>query len=585
MIRVGAYCRVSSDKDDQVNSFESQQRFFREYVDRNPEWELVEIFADEGISGTSTKKRTKFNKMISLALAGKIDLIVTKEVSRFARNTVDTLQYTRQLREKGVYVFFLNDNINTKDPDAELRLTIMASIAQEESRKTSERVKWGQKRRMEQGVVFGRDMLGYDVRGGKLYINKEGAKTVRLIYHKFLDEGKGTFTIARELREAGIETSRHMKEWTNTVILKVLRNEKYCGDLVQKKTFTPNFLTHEKKRNQGEEELVILRDHHEAIISRETFERAQAELKRRGPTEEQRSRHSNRYCFSGKIQCGHCGSRFISKVRKRKSGTYYRAWRCYEAALHGTPKIDAAGNHIGCSVGCQIRDEDFMDMVQAVVAHLDCEKGRLVTELTGIVQSVLAADEERDITKDDLDHKVAEIEAKKDRLIDLYTGGDITKAEYRSMAEKYTDDVKKLRAKQEEVLRKQEARKNQKDLMGDIKKKIHGLAFGVRQDETFYRNIIDRIVVNSREHIEIYLNLLPSKWLLAISSTSPTPGENGLNPGFSVGSAFSEPMYEQNPLPKNGLNPGLFEGGAFSEPMEAPRSWPIWRSSGPSSIS
>ena len=159
MLRVAAYCRVSTDKDDQANSFESQQRYFREYIERNPEWELVQIFADEGISGTNTKKRKEFNRMIRFAKAGEVDLIITKEVSRFARNTVDTLQYTRDLKKIGVYVLFMNDNINTKDPDAELRLTIMASIAQEESRKTSERVKWGQKRRMEQGVVFGRDML------------------------------------------------------------------------------------------------------------------------------------------------------------------------------------------------------------------------------------------------------------------------------------------------------------------------------------------------------------------------------------------------------------------------------------------
>ncbi len=164
MLKVGAYCRVSTDKDDQANSFESQQTYFREYINRNPEWELVQIFADEGISGTDTKRRNEFNRMIRLAKAGEVDLIITKEVSRFARNTVDTLQYTRDLKKIGVYVLFMNDNINTKDPDAELRLTIMASIAQEESRKTSERVKWGQKRRMEQGVVFGRDMLGYDVR-------------------------------------------------------------------------------------------------------------------------------------------------------------------------------------------------------------------------------------------------------------------------------------------------------------------------------------------------------------------------------------------------------------------------------------
>ena len=167
----------------------------------------------------------------------------------------------------------MNDNINTLDGDAELRLAIMSSIAQEESRKTSERVKWGQKRQMEQGVVFGRSMLGYDVEGGKMTINRDGAKVVRLIFHKFVNEGKGTHVIARELREEGINPMR-VKEWSNTVILRVIRNEKYCGDLVQKKTYTPDFLSHEKKYNRGQEEFVIIKDHHEPIISRELFDEA-----------------------------------------------------------------------------------------------------------------------------------------------------------------------------------------------------------------------------------------------------------------------------------------------------------------------
>ena len=161
--RVAAYCRVSTEKEEQAQSFESQCDFFRCYIEQKKEWEFYKVFADEGISGTSTKQR-------------KFDLLITKEISRFARNTLDSIYYTRELRKVGVGVLFLNDGINTLDGDAELRLSIMASIAQEESRKTSERVKWGQKRRMEEGVVFGRSMLGYDVRNGKMYVNEEGAE-------------------------------------------------------------------------------------------------------------------------------------------------------------------------------------------------------------------------------------------------------------------------------------------------------------------------------------------------------------------------------------------------------------------------
>ena len=272
-LRVAAYCRVSTDRDDQANSFESQQRYFREYIARQPGWELADIFADEGLSGTSTKKRLAFQRMIACARARMLDLIVTKEISRFARNTLDSIYYTRELKRLGIGVLFLSDNLYTLDGDAELRLTILASIAQEESRRTSERVKWGQKRRMEQGVVFGRDLLGYDVRGGVLIVNEPGAQIVRDIFRKFVNDGKGAHTIARELNEAGVPAARG-GPWRSSVILRILRNEKYCGDLVQKKTYTPDYLTHEKKYNRGQEAYVVLRDHHAPIIPRATFEAA-----------------------------------------------------------------------------------------------------------------------------------------------------------------------------------------------------------------------------------------------------------------------------------------------------------------------
>ena len=278
MLQVAAYCRVSTDKEDQANSFEAQQRYFREYIQRQPDWELQGIYADEGFSGTSTNKRVEFNKMLHAAELGQIDLIVTKEVSRFTRNTVDALQITRELRRRGVGVLFLNDSLDTRTNDGELRLTIMSSFAQDESRRTSERSKWGQMRSMEKGVVFGGSLLGYDVIGGKMTVNPEGAEVVRLIFHKYLQERKGCSTIARELREAGILSSKGNCLWSSATVTKILKNEKYCGDLIQKKTYTPDYLTHEKKYNHGKEPLVELKDHHESIIDRETWQAVQREL-------------------------------------------------------------------------------------------------------------------------------------------------------------------------------------------------------------------------------------------------------------------------------------------------------------------
>ena len=277
-MRVAVYCRVSTDKEDQINSFESQKRYFAEIIGRRTEWELCGIYADEGVSGTSTAKRREFNRMMEDARAGRFDRIITKEVSRFARNTVDALTFTRELRGRGIGVEFVNDGINTLEPDAELRLAIMGSIAQEESRKTSSRVKWGQTRRMEQGVVFGRSLLGYDVKDGQLIINHEGARIVRKIYQWYVFGGMSSAGIAKRLTEEGIRTARGNREWNSGVVIKILKNEKYCGDLLQKKTVTPDYLTHQKRINRGQEAMVYLRDHHEPVIDRELWERARERM-------------------------------------------------------------------------------------------------------------------------------------------------------------------------------------------------------------------------------------------------------------------------------------------------------------------
>ncbi len=277
-IIVCAYCRVSTDKSDQANSLENQKKYFTQYIKNKKCWVLSDIYVDEGITGTSTKKRNAFNKMISDARLKKFDLIVTKEISRFARNTLDSIYYTRLLKELGIGVLFLNDNINTLDADAELRLTIMSSIAQEESRKTAERVKWGQKRQMEKGVVFGRSLLGYNVIDGKIFIEPNGAKIVKKIFDLFVNNQLSTHQIADILNNENYKT-RDNKDWYNTAVLRILKNEKYCGDLIQKKTYTPNYLTHEKHKNNGEEELVIIKNHHEAIINKKVFNAAQKKLK------------------------------------------------------------------------------------------------------------------------------------------------------------------------------------------------------------------------------------------------------------------------------------------------------------------
>lgn len=510
--RVAAYCRVSTDSDDQANSFESQQRYFKQYIEHHPDWELYEIFADEGISGTNTKKRKQFNRMITCAKNGDFDLIITKEISRFARNTLDSIYYTRDLKKNGVAVIFMNDGINTMDGDAELRLAIMSSIAQEESRKTSERVKWGQKRQMEQGVVFGRSMLGYDVKDGKMTINEEGAKVVRLIFHKFVYERKGTHVIARELREEGINPMR-VKEWQNTVILRIIRNEKYCGDLVQKKTYTPDFLSHEKKYNRGQEEFVIIKDHHEPIISRELFEKANRILEVKSLSQEGKAKHSNRYPFSGKIKCGRCQASYVARYRTRKDGSQYKAWRCLEGARHGRPHMDKAGNQIGC-FGESIRNEDAIYLMYLVCKELKRGSQKIISNLTKTIKAVLSMD----IAGTNTDALIAQIEEagkKRTGLIELYTSGDIDKDEFTALRAKYDEEIERLRAMTDGIEKQQEMIAKRQELMDDIKKVIGELIGGIQYEDEYYTQLLDKMVVNDKNHIDVYLNMLPHKWQFA----------------------------------------------------------------------
>lgn len=515
--RVAAYCRVSTDNEDQANSFESQQRYFKQYIERNPDWELYEIFADEGISGTNTKKRKEFNRMIACAKNGDFDLIITKEISRFARNTLDSIYYTRDLKKHGVGVIFMNDNINTLDGDAELRLAIMSSIAQEESRKTSERVKWGQKRQMEQGVVFGRSMLGYDVENGKMTINEEGAKIVRLIFHKFVNEGKGTHVIARELREEGIRPMR-VKEWQNTVILRIIRNEKYCGDLVQKKTYTPDFLSHEKKYNRGQEEFVIIKDHHEPIISRELFEEANRILDERSLSQEGKAKHSNRYPFSGKIKCGCCGSSYVARYKTRKDGSRYKAWRCNEAAKHGSPHVDKAGNQVGCT-GASIRNEDATHIMFLVTKELKLKQTKIIKNLISIIQSIISMDTTgTDVEK--LKAQIQTIEDKRSKLIDIYMSGDITKEEFTSARSKCDNEIKELQSVIDSFDKQQSMIRQQQELVQEISDAINEIVGGVEYDDEFYKHILDKMVVNDKDNIDVYLNLLPIKWSYTVAKAS-----------------------------------------------------------------
>ena len=330
--RVAGYARVSTDKDEQFTSYEAQVEYYTQFIQRNPDWQYVDVYTDEGLSGLNTKKRKGFNDMISDALAGKIDLIITKSVSRFARNTVDSLSTIRELKAHNVEVYFEKENIYTFDGKGELLLTIMSSLAQEESRSISENVTWGQRRRFEEGrVSFAySNFLGYDKNPGKgkclpPVINPEQAETVKLIYNLFM-QGKTTWTIAKMLTEAGLKTPRGKDKWSVSTVESILTNEKYKGAAILQKKFTSDYLTKTMKVNEGEYPQYYVENNHEAIIQPDEWDMVQKEFARRKAMGRSYSGNS---IFSAKIICGDCGSFFGAKVWNSTSDKYRRTvWQC-----------------------------------------------------------------------------------------------------------------------------------------------------------------------------------------------------------------------------------------------------------------
>lgn len=312
--RVAGYARVSTDHEEQATSYEAQVEYYTNYINSRSDWEFVGIYTDEGISATNTKKREGFKSMVADALAGKIDLIVTKSVSRFARNTVDSLTTVRQLKAAGIEIYFEKENIWTMDSKGELLITIMSSLAQEESRSISENVTWGYRKRFADGKVsFVYDHflgLDKDKETGKLVVNPKQAETVRLIFRLFL-QGFSQNKIATELTRRGIKTPMGKDVWSSVTVRAILMNEKYKGDALLQKYYTVDFLQKKKKRNNGEIPQYYVEGNHEAIINPAAFDLVQAELEKR---KADGLNYSGRTIFCNKIKCGDCGGWYGSKV-------------------------------------------------------------------------------------------------------------------------------------------------------------------------------------------------------------------------------------------------------------------------------
>ena len=324
--RVAAYARVSTELDSQQNSYEAQIDYYTTHIQSRPDWEFVAVYSDEGITGTSYKKRDGFNRMVRDAMDGKIDLILTKSISRFARNTVDALTITRQLKSAGIEVFFEKENISSMDSQAELVFTIMSSIAQEESRSISENVRWGLKRSMEAGKVSlpWKHFLGFE-RGpdGLPKIVESEAAIVRIIYHNYLD-GATLQGIAKSLTKQGIKAPCGGQKWSPETIRNILTNEKYMGDAILQKTYTVDFLSKEIRKNNGERKQWYIHDSHDAIITPETFKLVQQELKYRGHPKGKFYDSP----FYSKVRCGLCKACYNHYTVLPEREERFNLWAC-----------------------------------------------------------------------------------------------------------------------------------------------------------------------------------------------------------------------------------------------------------------
>lgn len=484
-IRVAAYCRVSTDGDEQLGSFASQKAYYEEKILQNKDWVMAGIFADEAITGTKVDRREGFQEMIRKCQKGEIDLILTKSISRFSRNTQDTIKYVRMLRDKNIAVYFEKENINTLAMQGEMLLTILSSLAQSEVESLSENVKMGLKMKMKRGEMIGfNGCFGYDYdkESKSISVNEEEAETVRMIYDLYL-QGYGTSTIAKRLMELGIRNKRGKVEWHTHGVMGIIKNEKYKGDLLLGKTFTFDPISKRRLANMGEEDQYYIRDHHEAIVSREIWDRAdEIRLERVQPrlmeTTGNRERYTRQFAFSSLLECGYCGHKLSRRTRHQTTTTKKPVWQCMNATKNG---IDNCPH-------CKAIDE-------VIIENAFIEAFKLLADnFEDVMDSVLNTIEE--VLKDDtelkrvkqLEKDIASVESKKSRLTDLLIDGKIEQEAYE---EKNLSFQRKLHQLTEEKAYLEENIGQQKN----ISKRMKQLRQTLEQEEVL--DEFDRIVFES----------------------------------------------------------------------------------------
>lgn len=488
--RVASYSRVSTDSEEQKNSYESQLKYYSDLIASKDDWELVDNYADEAISGTQVYKRTDFQRMINDALNGKIDMIITKSISRFARNTLDTLKYVRMLKEKNVAVLFEKENINTLTMNGELLLVILSSVAQQESESIAGNVKIGLKMKMSRGELVGfNNCLGYDYdkETKTLSINEEESKVVQYIFDRYV-HGMGCYVIAKELTELGYLNSKGKNHWHENSVRGIIKNEKYKGDLLLGKTFTTDPITHRRLSNMGESEKYYVEDHHEPIVSKEVWDEAQRIMKKRNKKIDSSNENrlfSKKHAFSSVIKCGDCGATYVRRTWNASNPSKKVSWSCHSRVKSGRnvcPKSQ--------SVSEDLLKKAFLEAYSLVI-HND---KKIIDNLIDIAEIVLK--EESDISRlKNKENEKIEIKKKIEKLIDL-------KLEEGISEEIYNEKIQKLENKYnsitEEILKLgkiSDREKEVKETIRKIRNKISNLNEIKEFDREVFEYVIEKVII------------------------------------------------------------------------------------------
>ena len=502
-LRVAAYCRVSTEEEEQQSSYEAQCTYYTDKIMTNPEWTMAGIFADEGITGTSTKKREDFNRMIRKCRQKKIDLILTKSISRFARNTLDSLKYIRALKELGIGIIFEKENINTLEMDTELIITFMSAFAQSESESISANVRWGKRQAMKEGKtsVNFRKLYGYYLDSeGNPRVDSDQAEVIRGIYNRYL-QGASLRMIRQELEAEGIPNPAGREKWGIDQIRNILSNEKYCGDVLMQKTFIQDCISKKVVKNTGQLPMYLIQNNHTAIVSREVYQAVQAEKARRSATASPstktsstgRTCYASKFALSERLVCGECGTLYRRCTWKRNGKTRI-VWRCVSRLDYGTKY---------CHQSPTMDEEPLQRAIMAAISSVMAPKEKINGLITDAALEETGKLPNSAMKLGDINRRLEELEAEFDTLFNQSGSIDKNTIRFSQIANEMAS-LKEQRERISAQLRNSEAaQEHVRTIAAVLDQEDHNLT---QWDEEMIRQLVHTVKVISADHIRVYLN-------------------------------------------------------------------------------